>query len=256
MKALIAAVAALGLTARFAGADETSREIIEKAVKAAGGMEKLSAVRNLRFKAKGTVMLPVPDPNGAVQQKPFGFKGDFSLQLPDKSREEIEMDLMGQKFTMLQVLLGDGGFIIGGGEDRKLEGDRLAESKESVHSSRVQLLAPLLNDKEFELTSLGDTKVGTAATVAVRVAAKGRKEILLHFDKTTFLLLKLERDALDGDGKKIRNEEIYSAYKDFGGIQFATKILVKHDGKKFMEGEATDVEFPAKFDDKHFAKPE
>ena len=50
-------------------------------------------------------------------------------------------------------------------------------------------------------------------------------------------------------------ETYYSDYKDFDGVKQATKMLIHHDGERFMELEISEYRFPESIADDEFARP-
>ena len=124
-----------------------------------------------------------------------------------------------------------------------------------LHAENVQTLVPLLRDKAYRLHALGEMKVGGRPAVGVRVESRGHKDVNLYFDKKTGLLAKVERRALDDAGKEVTEESFCSGYKDVGGVKLPMKVVVQHDGKKFLEMEFSEYRFLDKLDDSEFARP-
>src|SRR5947208_1477821 len=85
------------------------------------------------------------------------------------------------------------------------------------------------------------TKVNGKPAVGVRVSHKGHRDINLYFDKDKGLLLKIERTVKDlmAGGKESQEEVSYSDYKEVEGVQQPTKLVIKRDGKDYVDGEAT-----------------
>src|SRR5262245_55565553 len=90
----------LGGPARAADARE-ARAVLDKAVKALGGEEKLSKLKAVTWKARGTVSIG-------------GTDNDFTLQATvqglDHSRHEFEGEFGGNKIMSVTVLAGDKGW--------------------------------------------------------------------------------------------------------------------------------------------------
>jgi hypothetical protein len=47
----------------------------------------------------------------------------------------------------------------------------------------------------------------------------------------------------------------YSDFKEVEGVLQAMKVVIKRDGKDYVEGETTDLKLAEKLDDSVFAKP-
>src|SRR5205823_2538035 len=100
MRTTLCATLAAGLL--LAGAvradDEAAvRAVIDKAVKAHGGAEKLAKYKGSITKMKGKFH---------SLGMPIDYTGEFIVQLPDKSKITIEGEFMGQKFSFIQILVG------------------------------------------------------------------------------------------------------------------------------------------------------
>jgi hypothetical protein len=230
-----------------AAADDAARAVIGKAVAAMDGAGKVSAAKAVRLTMKGTLYL---------EGGKAAVTGEMLIAFPDKLRDRTDFDVQGQSFSFLRVYDGKTGRQLGAGEDKALEGEALDEVRKSLHSARVSMPAPLLTDKEFELAALGDSRVGKADVVGVKVSRKGFPDVRLFFDKATFLLVKEEGEAKDAEKNKVLSETFHSDYKDFGGVKVAVKQRVRHGGKPFLDVEVTAFELPEQVDPAEFRPPE
>src|SRR4051812_3171087 len=86
-------------TASTVRADEKdeARALVEKAIKAAGGKDKLAVDKAVTFKAKGKF-------HGMGQA--IDYTGDFAIQQPDKTRFRMEFEINAMKFTVTLVFDG------------------------------------------------------------------------------------------------------------------------------------------------------
>jgi outer membrane lipoprotein-sorting protein len=233
-----------------ARADEqaATRAVIEKAIQARGGEEKLAQMKAMTFKSKGKFY---------GMGEGTDYTGKWAIQPPDKFRFQINSEANGMKFTFLFVFDGKQGWMKINEDTTELDQDAVAEAQEDLHAGRVETLVPLLTDKRFELSSLGKGKVGDHEAVGVRVVHKGHRDIKLFFDEKTGLLLKNERMIKDQmlGGKQRTQETLHSDYKDVNGLKQPMKLVIKRDGEKHVEGELTDFRTEAKMDDAVFGKP-
>jgi hypothetical protein len=223
-----------------------AQAIIDKAIKAQGG-DKLGKSRGITIKSKGKFF-------GLGQ--PVDFTGETSTQLPSQLRVEFAMEFNGMTFKFMQVVNGDKGWVRLNDETKDMDKDALAEAKEQLYASWVTSLLPL-REKGFTLSPLGDSKIGDQDAVGVRVSHKDRRDVSLYFDKKSGLLLKSETRGKDvqGGGNEFSSESFFKDYKDFDGVKRATKLIIKRDGKDFVESEVTDYKTEKKLDDSVFAKP-
>ncbi|HEV3237946.1 MAG TPA: hypothetical protein VGZ25_13220 [Gemmataceae bacterium] len=232
----------------FLRADEQAdaKAVIEKAIKAEGA-DKLAKLQGMNMKMNGKFY---------GMGDGIDYAGDWKVQLPDKTRNEITIDANGQKFTFIQIFNGDKGWISMNGEVSDANKDQIDEAKEELYDSQVTNLYPLLG-KEFKLSPLGDSKVGDKEAVGVKVSSKGHRDISLFFDKKTSYLLKTETNVKDlmGGGGEVAQVTLYDDYKDVDGVKYPHKVVIDRDGKKFVDGEVKEVKLVEKVDDGAFAKP-
>jgi hypothetical protein len=243
----LCAVVALATLAR-ADAEADVKAILDKAIKASGGEEKLAKVKAMRMKSKG---------------KFYGFSADgidytaeTAWQYPNRVRDEIHAEVMGNKVVILEIVDGDKGWTSTAGNTEEMNKDALEEATENMHANRVSMLYPL-KDKEFKLAPLPETKVGDREAVGIKVTSKGHRDINLYFDKKTSFLIKSETKAKDlmNEGKEVAQETYFDDYKDVDGIQTPFKVTIKRADKDYVVAEMTDVKIVDKLEDKLFEKP-
>ena len=236
---------------RPAAAQETPRTAIERAIKAHGGAERLSQVRADKVRVKGTLI---------AAGKPAPFTAETTVQLPAQYKSVIEVIVEGRKRVLSHQVNGDKVVVTIDGKPEKVDPAALAEVRETMLLDQAVRLVPLLADRNFNLAPLGEDKVNGRTVVGVKVTSRGRKELRMYFDKETGLLIKTEH-PLDAPGqagaprKELRQEELYSEFKDIEGFRRPTKMVVLRDGRKLMEAELVDVKYFAHIDDAEFEKP-
>ena len=185
------------------------------------------------------------------------FTDESAYMLPDKFKQVFEMEIMGMKFVMNSLVVGDKVTVEGSVGGQKIDlGDETTEAfKDVPHILRVSQLVPLVKDKAFELSLISDDKVDDKKVVGVRVSAKGQKDVSVFFDKDTGLMLKLEYRTKGPGGAEVTEARIVKEYaKDKDGVPYAKKSVVLHDGKTFMEAETVEHKYLEKLDDAEFKK--
>ena len=223
-----------------------ARKILEKAVKAHGGQEKLDKLPGGTVKFKGTFY-------GTGEGIPM--TGEVSAQGADKQRIDMQIEAGGMKIPVAFVLAGDKGWSKLGDDVKEFDKDELAEAKEQAYAAWVETLAPL-KDKQFQFATIGETKVEKRPALGVKVSSKGHRDVELYFDKETGLLVKYEHRVKDEmSGQEVAEESFPSEYKEVQGTKQAMKFMVKRNGKLFMEGEASEVKLYEKLDASLFTKP-
>jgi hypothetical protein len=237
MRQLLCGLLATGLflipTAR-AQQDDTARAILEKAVKAHGGAEKLAKLKVRQEKTKLTY-----EAGGET----FTETTDSLTALPDRDKETLQRGIS----TFIVVINGDKGWINSGGRTLEYTAKHLKYQKDRLHWKYVLTLAPLLKDKALALSPLGEIKVNDRPALGVRVSAKDRTDVDLYFDKESGLLTK-SVVLLDV-------EFIYGDYKEVAGLKWPMKLRLYVDGKRGGELEITELRLLDKIDGSAFAKP-
>lgn len=245
---LAVALAAAGAAA----ADDKAEAVVKKAIEAHGGADALNKYKAAKFKMAGDL---------AIMGMNIEFTGSLAYNLPDRYRMEIAMEVMGQKVDIQQIVKGDsvkstitaGGMTIPspGGEAEK------EELRTAAVMQEAEQLTPLLDGKKFEIKAAADADVNGKKAAVVVVQPKAiKKEIKFFFDKESGLLVKTAHRGKgpgeDGQGKDVDEESFASDYKKVKGVQVPAKLIVNHDGKKFMEVKLSDYELLEKIDDKEF----
>ncbi len=243
MRGLLALGMVLGLTvAPAAAADRAAAlAVIEKAVKAQGGIDSLTKAAVARRGGKGALTLRGSD---------LAFTTEEAFNLPNQVRIKIESN----KVQILRVLNGDKGWLqSAGGVTIDLDRDRIGEIREEAYVWWLATLAPLLKDG-FDLDVLPETKVNGRPAAGVKVAARGRPDVALFFDKESGLLVKIARRARD-TGVEVDKEYFYSDYKDVDGVKVPGKEVIHHNGRKFSEVQYSEYKILDRPDDSAFARP-
>jgi hypothetical protein len=232
---------------------EDLQKVIDNAIKAHGGADKLEKQKAVTVKMKGKFYMG---------EEGTDFTGELATQAPGKSRLEISFELMGKQAKFLQVYDGAKGWKqVKLGDmtvvDEELNKESLAEAKESEYAGSLGQLV-VLKKKEFKLEPLGEVKVGDKPAIGVRVTHKDHRDVSLFFDKKTGLLVKSERvvkDPDNGGDTEITQVELYEDYKDVKGVKYAGKLIITRDGKKHVDAEVTEHKVADKLDDNLFTKP-
>jgi hypothetical protein len=214
--------------------------IVDAAIKAHGGADALAKAQNFTRTGLGTY--------SGFGDKDLPFTDEMIVSLPDRSRLVIDLD---KKVKIVSVLNGDKAWESQGGPPEAVTAQRVREMSEEVYVMWLTTLTPLKKDGVV-LKPLPEKKVDTKPAVGVAVAAKGRPDVKMYFDKESHLLVKVERDALLA-GQKLDKEYLYGDYKDVDGARLPGKLAEVVNGKKFIELKAAYK--LGKPDDSAFNKP-
>lgn len=243
-----AAVASVALFAAAKAPDDAARGVVEKAIKAQGGADKVAKLRVMRVKAEGTMNL-VPG------QPAIPFVIEDWWQMPDQYKTTSRFERGGKKMSQTQALDGETGWMQFDGVTQDLPNGAIAEMREQRYAEDLDRLG-FLKDKRIDPSALGESKVGGRAAVGVLIKSKGHRDVKLWFDEQNGLLIKREHGVLDsGTGKEVTQAVVFSDYRESDGLKHYRALTVYRDGKKVIEAKVVEVEFFDKLDMKVFAKP-
>jgi hypothetical protein len=233
---------AIGSVARA----DSPEAIVDKAIQAIGGEAKLSTVKAFTWKAKGKISI------GGNESE---FSSEATIDGLSHFRQTFEGDFGGQKVKGVTVVAGDKGWRLFGDMGGELDKDALANAKRSIYLEAVTTNPLLLKEKGFKLEACPDEKADDKPAACIKVVGPDGKDFKLLFDKTTGLPVRQIAKVLGFMGDELTQERSFSNYKDFDGFKLATKDVVKHDGEKFLEAEASGFKVLTKADPKLFTEP-
>jgi hypothetical protein len=236
----------LGTTARAADAKD-AKAILDKAIKALGGEDKLSKAEALTWKAKGVISF------GGNDNK---FTSQTTVQGLDHFRNEFEGEFGGNPIKGVVVLNGDKAWRKFGDMGQELDAAGLANEKRSIYLTLVPTTILPLKSKGFHVEVAPEEKVGDKAAVVLKVTGPDGKDFKVYLDKETSLPVKQVAKVVGFMGEEFTQETTFSDYKDFDGIKKATKVENKRDGEKFLATELTEFKVLDKVDPKTFAEPQ
>jgi hypothetical protein len=234
---LVVALTVGGLV--WSGEDD-ARSLVAKAIKAAGGAKNLAKHNAATWAEKGTYY-------GMGEGLPYTAK--YAVQWPNQSRMEIQ-----GVFTI--VLNGDKGWMKGMDGTKAMGKKELEQQKDELRAGWISSLLPL-KDKAFTLKQIEGTKVDGRPAAGVVVTRKGYPEVKLYFDKETGLLVKAAHRAKSAEQgfKEVSQEAYLSDYREVAGAKIPHKVVVKRDGKNFVEAEMSGYEAKGKLPDSVFGEP-
>jgi hypothetical protein len=220
--------------------------ILDKAIKALGGEEKLGKAATYTTKSKGKFFF------GGNES---AFSSQATHQGLDHYRSDFDGEFNGNPVKGVTVLQGDKGWRKFGDNDMDLDASGVANEKRTVYLNVIPAILLPAKGKGFKLEAAGEEKVGDKPAVAIKVTAPDGKDFKLQFDKETGMPVKLVANVVGFDGQEFTLETTYADYKDFDGIKKATKIESKRDGEKIAEMEVTEFKVLDKVPADTFSQP-
>jgi len=216
--------------------------IIDKAIKAAGGAEKLAKVKAEEWKAKGTF-------HGFGMKLPYEIKYIYARS----GSFRFDMDAGGMKITAATD--GKTAWEQANGETRDMEKKKAEAFHHQVYSMGLSSLLPL-KEKDFTLTGVDDIKVDGKELVGVKASKKGHEDVTLYFDKKSSLLVMIKTKIWHEFTDKIVDQEVFFFdYKEKDGVPYFNKMTIKRAGELMIEEEFSDHKQLDKVDATLFARP-
>jgi len=246
MRALLGVVLAttfvFAVTSSSQAGDSDAKSIVDKAITAMGGAEKLAKIEAFSMKAKGTVVFN-------------GNESDTTTEMIFKGLDHYRREFGNDQFHGVVVLDGNRGWRKFGDNSSTIEGDAVANEKRNIYLSVIPIILVPIKNNGFKYEAAGEEKVGDKPAVILKVTGPDGKDFTLSFDKESGLPVKQVAKVVGFQGQEYTLESTFADYKDFGGIKKATKIQTKRDGEKFQDLEVTEFKVLDKVDPDAFAEP-
>ena len=237
-------LAAPGMAAR--AQEPRPEEIINKAIRAHGGEEKLTGLSGFTLKER------------QVYPEAATWDNQIVVQLPGRYRWERMTSSGGKSSTSLIVLDGDQGWM-------KLS-DHVTPYPKAFIASFFKYTIPYEGPRSIlrlrarkrnascQFTTTGEGTVEGRPAVGLRMKLEGGPEATWYFDKETGLLLKTEQRTKRFEGEDSVQVTLYGDYQTCDGFPMARKVTSHRDGKLAYTTELIDFHV-ASPSEGAFAKP-
>lgn len=220
--------------------------ILDKAIKAVGGEEKLKKLDAMTWKTKGSIIL-----NG--DSNPFTV--ETTVGGLDRYRATIEGEFGGNPFKGVVVYSGKKGWRKFGDDPMELEDGDLANEKRRISFEIVPIKLVVLKEKGYKLEAADEQKVGDKPAAGIKVTPPNGEAFTIYFDKESGLPVRIVGKVVGFGNEEYTQETTLTDYKDFNGIKKATKSETKRDGEDFVKAELSEFKVLDKVDDKTFSEP-
>ncbi|MFM8285876.1 MAG: hypothetical protein ACKOGA_04025 [Planctomycetaceae bacterium] len=213
------------------------RKLLEEAIEAAGGAERLTRLKAQTWRSKIRQLQEDPVVESETR---------YALEWPDKLRIEWSYGV-----TLLRV--GNKGWTKKGDEILQLGADQLLFLKEDMWINSLRTLLPL-RDPMARLQHVPDVEVDGRPTIGMRVSIKGHRDVVLLFAKETRLLAKAEYRSrgLSDPGKLQVIEAFFSDYREVAGTQVPGLVTLSRAGEPYLEIENLDIERKESLDTRQY----
>lgn len=221
--------------------DKDAQAILDKAIKALGGQDKLSQIKAATWKIQGKI---TSDSNDSE------YNSVLTVQGLDRFRATFESEFNGRKFKIVTVLAGAKGWRKVGDKKMTIDETELADQRRAVYLEVVSMTLVSLKHKGFKVAAAGEKMVGDKPAVGLNVTGPEGKDFKLFFNKDNGLPI-MQTARMVG----FTEETTFADYKEFAGIKIATKVVAKRDGEKYLESQITEFKVLDKVDPKTFDEP-
>jgi uncharacterized protein (TIGR02246 family) len=245
--ATISVIASPGEYPGHIGQGASASAIVDTAVKALGGSEKLSKIQAATWKTSGTISFGGSDSKISTEWTVMGL---------DHLRLEFEGIFGGSKVKGINVVAGERGWRKFGDNEVELDNAAVADLKRHAYLAVIQNIILPIKGPEFKLEAFAEEVIGGKPATVIRAIGPDGKDFKLYFDKGTGLPSRLVASVADFDGNTYTQETTFSDYKEMDGIKKATRIELKRDGARFQEHQLTEFRILDKIDPKVFSRPE
>lgn len=251
MRFMLSIVVMLGFAMKLpAQPEESARNALANSIKSIGNEASILKLRVAQVKYTSVLSFPV--------------KGDADIsvedtyQLPKQFKKVTKGKLNGKAFELTWAV------IDGGDKWWQREGDGPAKFMDDTREIEtlyrpflvLEQLVFAVRDKNANLKSMGETKIGKKTHVVVRMTPPTGTATDLFFDKETWLLAKTEHlRKLPGAEKETLQETYLKEYKMVAGVTLFHRQNSYNDGKRVGEVTITEVKTFEKLDDKLFDAP-
>jgi hypothetical protein len=208
--------------------DKEAMAILDRAMKALGGEERLSKATTVSWRS-----------TGMVKGNRNPVRSTITLQGLDHSRLEFQAKFGDNEIKGVNVLAGDKGWRRVGDMAREMDAAEIATEKRMVFLQLIPATLYPLKREGFKTELAGEEEVGDKPASVMKVTGPDGRSVKLYFDKESGLPVRLVATLIGPQGE-FTQETNYSNYKDFGGIRQATRVETKADGEKFADVEVTE----------------
>jgi zinc protease len=219
---------------------ELGRAALQRAQKAAGGADKLAALKDVSWSANAQLSGPMGS---------MAAKQRTRIIFPSLLRQENELP-----FGKIAVYTdGKTGWMTTPQGQQPLPGIQLQQVRGELFRHTETLL---LSDRDpaRAVTFVKKEKLGAREADVVEISA-GDRAVTLYIDASTGELLKkqYQSEAIAGAAAKV--EETYEDFREAGGLRVPFKATVFQNGQKFGEIQITELQYNSGLKPEDLAKP-
>jgi hypothetical protein len=212
---------------------EAAEKVIDRAIEAQGGPQKVARLQSVTFKARATMYITDP---------PVSYMGTYFANYPDCFREEISTVMDGQAHRIVKVIKGElSSMRIDANEVSPVNPASAQLERDRLRRCYYENLLPL-KDKDVALRLAEPAELDGRKAVAVEYRTGNQTPHTLYFDEQTGLLLKTVVKGLNASAGVPRISEMrFSDYKKADGVLYPSRQSSYKDGKLIAEFEISEL---------------
>lgn len=210
----------------------TGREILKKAVAAAGGIETFKKIDNFTIKTQNEI-------TGA--QTKTKLTVTETMQLPNKTKQIMQLPIG----TRIQVLNGDNSWKKLNSTVSDLTQAEKREMQRGLFRDIINLFKRFDDDDYLEVKYFSDETLGGETHYVLQIKNSTGDFFNLYINSKTYLVQKKTYHGATEVGLATL-EEIYSDYKEVDGIKIPHRTVVKANGKQFIDSIVVDAKINSK----------
>ena len=219
---------------------ETAEQLIERAVKAKGGIDKLRSVKTLKAEATTTV---VDDTKRTINLQTF-----TSIQYPGSFR----VDVSTPAGTLTQVFSKGVYWVKDARGVREAPQPVADDFRANVQRDAIALLISL-TDRKVNAARVADVQFGGRSMPALQVTGRGMAPLTVIVDPTTSLIVG-QRYPTRGVPGSLTEEE-FSDFRDVAGLKVPFSAVIRVSGQVAVRRTIRTVNYNVSLDPSIFARP-
>lgn len=219
-----------------------AKALLEKALAAQGGFEKVAQLRDLYVKAQGSLF-----------QRGEELKVEIEdwVKLPDKIRRTYK--LIGRGLEVTHIYNGAQGWVQQGAKVTDMPAELLAVMRESIEFDPLTVLWNIAREG-YKFAVSGKTQVEGRDVQILKVTDEQGKSADFYFDSAKFVPLRITQEE-EGPEGKVQGETLFSDYRRVEGfwVPFSQKALRNKEPAAIFE--VLEFKVNAGVGDEKFEKP-
>lgn len=218
-----------------------AKEIVAAAVKAHGGLENLTAVKNAVSESNSTITIGGESANLQVK---------FFHLYPDKLRQDVDTP----QGTMSYVFDGKAAYLVSSMGTQPLPPEISKSFNDSVFRENVLLLTNLAQNL-IPVQYSGTEEVQGNSAAVLLVKQPSGETLKIYISEQTHHVIKFVFRETE-QGVTLNKEQDFADYRDVNGVKMPYHIVQYVNGNPYIENRISSIKFNTEIDETLFEIPE